>query len=104
METWYKIDSSFPTAQFYMDSFTIYRRERNINGGGIILYIRDDIPSTLLNTETSTKGLYVKEQSVKSITVRILSKKMPALKTQLIHLALIYLLEIGQHVFKALSP
>ena len=47
-----KIDSSFPTAQFYIDGFTTYRRDRNINGGGIILYIRDDIPSTLLNTDT----------------------------------------------------
>ena len=59
METWYKIDSSFPTAGIYMDSFTTYRRDRNINGGSIILYIRDGISSTLLNTETSTKDLYV---------------------------------------------
>ena len=59
METWYKIDSSFPTAGIYMDSFTTYRRDRNINGGNIILYIRDGISSTLLNTETSTKDLYV---------------------------------------------
>ena len=36
-----------------MDGFTTYRRDRNINGGGIIFYIRDDIPSTLLNIETS---------------------------------------------------
>ena len=42
-----------------MDGFTTYRRDRNINGGSIILYIRDDIPSTLLNTETSIDGLYV---------------------------------------------
>ena len=38
-----KIDSSSLLTQFYMDSFTTYRRDRNINGGGIILYIRDDI-------------------------------------------------------------
>ena len=54
-----KIDSSFPTAQFYIDGFTTYRRDKNINGGGIILYIRDDIPSTSLNTDTSVEGLYV---------------------------------------------
>ena len=39
--------------------YTTYRRGRNINGGGIILCIRDDIPSTLLNTDTSVEGLYV---------------------------------------------
>ena len=42
-----------------MDGFTTYRRDRNINGEGIVLYMKDDIPSTLLNTETSIKGLYV---------------------------------------------
>ena len=50
-----KIDSSFPTAQFYIDGFTTYRRGRNINGGGIILYIRDDTPSALLDTDTLQK-------------------------------------------------
>ena len=54
-----KIDSSFPTAQFHIDGFTTYRRDRNLNGGGIILYIRGDIRSTLLNTDTSVEGLYV---------------------------------------------
>ena len=42
-----------------MDGFVTYRRDRNIKDGGIILYIRDDIPSTLLNIETSIEGLYV---------------------------------------------
>ena len=53
-----KINFSFPTAKFYMDGFTANRYDRNLNGGGIILHIRDDIPSTLLNTETSIEGLY----------------------------------------------
>ena len=35
-----KIDSSFPTAQFHIDGFTIYRRDRNENGGGLLLYMR----------------------------------------------------------------
>ena len=42
-----------------MDGFVTYRRDRNIKDGGIILYIRDDIPSTLLNIETSIEGLCV---------------------------------------------
>ena len=36
-----KIDSSFPTAQFHIDGYIIYRRDRNENGGGLLLYIRD---------------------------------------------------------------
>ena len=54
-----KIDSSFPTTQFCMDGFRRYRHDRNLNGGGIILYKRYDILSTLLNTETSIEGLNV---------------------------------------------
>ena len=45
-----KIDSSFPNAQFKI-GYTTYRMDRNSNGGGILLYVREDIPSTLLNTE-----------------------------------------------------
>ena len=36
-----KIDSSFPTAQFHIDGYIIYRRDGNENGGGLLLYIRD---------------------------------------------------------------
>ena len=41
-----------------MNGFTTNRRDRNIKGEGIILYIRNDIHSTLLNTKTSIEGLY----------------------------------------------
>ena len=41
-----KIDSSFPIAQFQIDGYTTpYRLDRDENGGGILLYVRDDIPS-----------------------------------------------------------
>ena len=43
-----KIDSSFPTAQFHIDAYTNYRRNRNENGGGALLYVRDDVPTTFL--------------------------------------------------------
>ena len=45
-----KIDSSFPTAQFKI-GYTTYRLDKNSNGRGILLYVREDIPSILLNTE-----------------------------------------------------
>ena len=40
-----KLDDSFPSAQFLLDGFSKpYRLDRRSNGGGILLYIRDDIP------------------------------------------------------------
>ena len=55
-----KIDSSFPSAQFHLEGYaTPYRLDRNANGGGILLYIREDIPSKLLNTDLSIEGFFV---------------------------------------------
>ena len=55
-----KIDSSFPSAQFHLEGHaTPYRLDRNANGGGILLYIREDIPSKLLNTDLSIEGFFV---------------------------------------------
>ena len=46
-----KLDSSFANAQFYMKSYSKpYRLDRNSKGGGIILYVREDIPSKLINS------------------------------------------------------
>ena len=40
---------SFPTAQFQMKGFSVpYRYDRNGKGGGLLLYIREDIQSKLL--------------------------------------------------------
>ena len=39
-----KIDQSFTTAQFLIEGYSKpFRRDRNKRGGGIILYVRDDI-------------------------------------------------------------
>ena len=47
-----KIDYSFPVGNFVIDGFsTLYRLDRDSNGGGIMLYIREDIPSNLLATD-----------------------------------------------------
>ena len=51
-----KIYSSFPTAQFQIGGYTTYRLDRNTNGGGIRLYIQEDIPSTLLNSDMSIES------------------------------------------------
>ena len=39
-----KVYSSCPTAQFCVDDYTIYSRDRNKNGGGLLLWVRDDVP------------------------------------------------------------
>ena len=39
-----KLDSSFPSAQFHMYN-TPHRLHRNANGEGLLLYVREDIPS-----------------------------------------------------------
>ena len=50
-----KLDSSFPNAQFYMKSYSKpYRLDRNSIGGGIILYVREGIPSKLINSLCTT--------------------------------------------------
>ena len=55
-----KLDSSFPTGQFLINGYSkLFRIERNSQGSGIILYVREDIPSKLLEVEMSpTEGFY----------------------------------------------
>ena len=58
-----KLDDSFPTFQFMVDAFSKpYLQDRNRNGGGIIIYVRDDIPSKLLTKHIlpdDIEGLFV---------------------------------------------
>ena len=60
-----KIDSSFPTAQLKIEGYTTYGLDRNSNGGGILLYVREDIPSTLLNTELFIEGFCIEINVIK---------------------------------------
>ena len=56
-----KIDN-FPVGNFVIDGFgTTYRLDRDSNGGGIMLYVREDIPSNLLATdeENHIESFYV---------------------------------------------
>ena len=44
-----KLDDSFPTAQVLIKGFSgPYRFDRNSKGGGLLLYIREDVPSKIL--------------------------------------------------------
>ena len=49
-----KIDDSFPVGQFLIEGFcTPYRLDRNSKGGGILLYVREDIPANLITVDIS---------------------------------------------------
>ena len=48
-----KIDKSFPPSQFTIESYSNpFRRDRNVHGGGLLLYVRDDIPCKEIKSHT----------------------------------------------------
>ena len=55
------IDDSFPPGNFLIGGFSKpYRLDRDSLGKGIFLYVREDIPSNLLEVETKPiEGFYV---------------------------------------------
>lgn len=40
-----KLDSSFPDTQFQILNYNLYRNDRNCRGGGVMVFIRNDIPT-----------------------------------------------------------
>ena len=47
-----KIDESFPVGNVLLPGFSVpYRFNRDSNGGGILLYVREDITSNFLTLE-----------------------------------------------------
>ena len=58
-----KIDGTFPDSQFLIKGFSVsYRLDRTAKGGGILLYIRGDIPSKRIKKVTfdeSFKGFFI---------------------------------------------
>ena len=53
-----KLDDTFPVNQFIIDGFSPpFRADRNKNGGGVIIYVRDDIPSRELKAHHPTINL-----------------------------------------------
>ena len=53
-----KLDPSFPLEQFTLEGyFKPYRLDRNRYGGGVLIYVREDIPSKLLNKHNFTKNV-----------------------------------------------
>ena len=54
-----KLDKNFPVGQFLIDGYNVlFRFDRNGNGGGILLYIREDIPLKLLSIYQDIEGFF----------------------------------------------
>ena len=55
-----KLDESFPSMQFNIYGYNIFRSDRNAIGGGILMYVRDDIPCKLIPMGNSTiEGFFI---------------------------------------------
>ena len=58
-----KVDEKFSVEQFVISGFVkLLRLDRNSRGGGIMLFIRDDIPFRLLKSEnlpSNTEALFI---------------------------------------------
>ena len=53
-----KLDSSFPSGQFVIKGYsTPFRLDRDQNVGGLLLYVREDIPCKILNEYTPEKPI-----------------------------------------------
>ena len=47
-----KLNNTFPEGQFFIKGYSRpYRLDRTANGGGLILYIREHIPSKIINAD-----------------------------------------------------
>ena len=58
-----KLDASFPTSQFQIEGYSApYRKDRDRKGGGVLIYVREDIPSKQLNKHSfpdDIEGLFL---------------------------------------------
>ena len=58
-----KLDETFTSSQFHMDGFSLpYRLERNRNGGGVMIFVKEDTSSKLLTKHdfpSDAEGLFV---------------------------------------------
>ena len=50
-----KLDDSFPGGQFFIEGYhTPFRFDRNGNAGGILIYVRKDIPAKVIHCDFPT--------------------------------------------------
>ena len=67
-----KIDESFPQGNFLIDGFSSpYRLDRDSKGGGIILYVREDIPSNFLSSDNKPIESLYEELNLQNVKMLI---------------------------------
>jgi hypothetical protein len=66
-ETW--IDSSVKDAQILPGGFNIYRNDRNLNGGGVLLAVKDTLLTSAVTEPIVINGVH--EFVVYSYTLRV---------------------------------
>ena len=55
-----KLDSSFSNGQFQIHSYSEpYRLDRNVNGGGILVFICEDTPTKLIGSQMEIEGFLI---------------------------------------------
>ena len=59
-----KLDNSFPEGQFLIDGYSPpIRIDRDIHGGGLMLFVKEDIPCKLLSLENKPMEGFYKERN-----------------------------------------
>ena len=61
-----KLDDTFPSQQFAMDGYIQFRSDRNADGGGVLIYVKQDIPCreiTSYSIEMNFKGIFFRDKS-----------------------------------------
>ena len=62
-----RVDDSFPNGNFLVDgSSTPYRLDRNSNGGRLMLFVREDIPSNLVEAEAKPIEVFYIELNLRN--------------------------------------
>ena len=55
-----KLDESFSNGQFKIPGYALpFRLDRNQFGGGIMVFVREDIPSRVLSLNKSIESLFI---------------------------------------------
>ena len=68
-----KLDGTFPRSQFRIPGYRVpYRKDRDTHGGGVMIYVREDIPSDILRK-------HVLEENIEAIFIQVNLKKFKLL-------------------------
>ena len=55
-----KLNASFPSKQFILDGYSLpYRLDRSNKGGGLLLFIKEGIPTKPLKTTFTREGIFI---------------------------------------------